>query len=140
MDEFLIQQQPQSLSFHTLRTLTDSRNRSLEHLGNAIARIATQDPESIKDQEYSVVTFWPTGQELVELYSRINGKPAEVKDFTESGRDAKRSDVANFGAAPVGYWDKWEKGDWEYGSGGKISDNDYSGPSLEEVARAFAQK
>ena len=122
-----------------MRPLT-SRDRSLEHLGNAIARIAAQDPKIIKDQAYSVVAFWPSGQELVDLYSKINGKPAQVKDFTQEDRDTKRADVANFGAAPVGYWDKWEKGDWEYETGGKISDNEYSGPSLEEVARAFAQK
>lgn len=87
-----------------------------------------------------MVTFWPSGQELVELYSRINGKPAHVKDSTRADRDAKRADVANFGAAPVAYWDKWEKNDWEYESGGKISDHKYSGPSLEEVARSFAEK
>lgn len=86
------------------------------------------------------MTFWPSGQELVELYSKINGKPAQVKDFTREDRDAKRADVQNFGAAPVGYWDKWEEDSWEYEKGGKISDDKYSGPSLEEMARSFAEK
>lgn len=87
-----------------------------------------------------MVTFWPTGHELVDLYSKINNKPAQVKDLTKADRDTKRADTANFGAVPAAYWDKWERGDWEYESGGKMSDNDHSGPSLEEVARAFAQK
>lgn len=103
-------------------------------------RIVTQDPQSIKGKEYSVVTFWPSGQELVELYSKINGKPTTIKDFTKEDRDAKRADVQNFGAAPVGYWDKWEENSFEYESGGKIGDREYDGPSLEEMARYFASK
>lgn len=87
-----------------------------------------------------MVTFWPSGQELVDLYSKINGKPAQVKDFTRENRDAKRADVQNFGAAPVGYWDKWEENSFEYEKGGKIRDDQYDGPSLEEMARAYAAK
>lgn len=48
------------------------------HLAAAIAEIATQDPHSVKNKEYSAVTFWPSGQEIVELYSKVNGKPAQV--------------------------------------------------------------
>ena len=45
----------------------------MPHLGGAIARIASSDPQSIKNKEFSIVTFWPTGEELVELYTKING-------------------------------------------------------------------
>ena len=110
----------------------------MEHLGNAIARIATADPQSVKNREYSVVTFWPTGQELVDLYTKVNGKQARIKDFTKADRDTHVADGEN-GPAKVGYWDRWENDQWGYDSNGRISDTDYTGPSLEQLGRKFAQ-
>jgi hypothetical protein len=84
------------------------------------------------------VTFWPTGQEVIELYTKINGKPAQIKTFTSKDREDFRADTANFGAAKVGYWDYWESGQWEYETGGKLYHKNYQGPGIEEVARRFA--
>ena len=80
----------------------------LEHLGNALARLASCDPHSIRNKEYSVVTFWPTGNELVDLYTKINGKQAQAKDFSKADFKAQMADGANFGPAKAGYWKKWE--------------------------------
>lgn len=111
---------------------------AIEHLGKALNDIATSDPQSIKDTEHSVVTFWPTGQEIADLYLKINGKPAEIKDYTAADHEAFRADVANFGPAKAGYFDKWESAQWDYETGGKVSHKDYQGPGIEELARRFA--
>ena len=103
-----------------------------------MARLAVSDPQSIKNTEHSFVTFWPTGEELVDLYTKINGRPAEVKDFTDKDRQEINADAAAFGPAKVGYWDHWESGNWGYESEGKVYDQNYHGPGIEEVARRFA--
>ncbi len=110
----------------------------IDHLGQGIAQLATSDPQSIKNTDHSFVTFWPTGQEVIELYTKINGKPAQIKTFTSKDREDFRADTANFGAAKVGYWDYWESGQWEYETGGKLYHKNYQGPGIEEVARRFA--
>ena len=84
------------------------------------------------------MTFWPTGQDVADLYTKINGKPAEIKDFTAKDRDETIADAANFGPAKAGYWNKWERGQWEYEQGGKVYDNKYTEASIEQVARKFA--
>ena len=109
-----------------------------DHLANAITRIATADPHSVKNREYSAVTFWPTGYELVDLYTKINGEKTQVKDFTQADREVQLADGANFGPAKVGYWDRWESGRWGYEENGRISDKEYEGPGLEEIARKYA--
>ncbi|KAL9107808.1 MAG: hypothetical protein Q9227_007323 [Pyrenula ochraceoflavens] len=112
---------------------------AISHLGDALARIAASpDPYSIKNTTHSVVTFWPSGDELVSLYTKINGKQATVKDFTEKDRHEFRDDAENFGAAKVGYWDKWASGNWDYETGDKVYDRSYSGEGIEETARRFA--
>ena len=110
----------------------------MDHIAHVLNRIAIADPQSIKNTSHSVVTFWPTGQEVADLYSKINGKPAQVKDFTSKDREELRADKEAFGLPKVGYRDHWENGDWEYESGGKIYDKTYSGPGIEEVARRYA--
>lgn len=77
---------------------------------------------------------------MVDLYSRIHGTQAHVKDFTAADRDAQRNDEANFGPAKVGYWDRWETGKWDFETDGKILDREYQGPTFEEIARKFASK
>ncbi|TKA64146.1 hypothetical protein B0A55_09295 [Friedmanniomyces simplex] len=111
---------------------------AIEHLAQALTRIACADPQSIKNKEYSVVPFWPTGNELKELYTKINGQQAQVKEFTPADREAQMADAADFGPAKAGYWEKWESGVWGYEAEGRISDREYGGPGLEEIARSFA--
>jgi len=110
---------------------------TLDHLAAALTRMATADPQSIKNKEFSVVSFWPTGNELRDLYTKVNGKEAQVKDFTEADFEAQMADGANFGPAKAGYWKKWETNGWAYEADGRVSGKAYEGPSLEEVARKF---
>lgn len=100
--------------------------------------MATSDPQTIKNKAHSFVTFWPTGQEIADLYTKINGKPATIKDFTTEDREKINADAASFGPARVAYFDRWENDSWEYEKADKVYDTSYSGPSLEEVARRFA--
>ncbi|GAM89378.1 hypothetical protein ANO11243_074150 [Dothideomycetidae sp. 11243] len=109
----------------------------LDHLGERIAQIAAKDPQEIKNKNYSVISFMPTGQDFVDLYSKLNGSPAKVKDFTPADRETMINDAANFGPAKVGYWDRWESGNWGYSADGRIDVSQYNGPSLEEIAKRF---
>lgn len=111
--------------------------RVLDHVAGTLHRIATSDPQSIKNKQFSAVTFWPTGQELVDLYTKLNGSQATVKDWTTADREVMIADGANFGPAKVGYWDRWESGDWGYDKNGRIVDKEYNGPGLEEIGRRF---
>lgn len=108
-----------------------------DHVAAALLHIATTDPHSVAGKQFSAVTFWPTGRELVDLYTKLNGKQAEVKPWTAADRDAMRADGPNFGPAKVGYWDRWDAGEWGYESAGRKALGGYSGPGLEEVGRRF---
>ncbi|KAK4502304.1 hypothetical protein PRZ48_005729 [Zasmidium cellare] len=110
---------------------------TLDHLAHSLANIATSNPSSIANKSYSVVTFWPTGQELVDLYTKIHGKPTTIKPWTPEDREAFMNDAASFGPAKVGYWDKWESNGFEYEREGRVVVEGYEGPGLEEVARGF---
>lgn len=109
----------------------------LDHVAAALTHIATSPPRSIAGKEFSAVTFWPTGQELVDLYTKLNGKQAQVKDWTSEDRERLMEDGANFGPAKVGYWDRWDSGIWGYESDKRTALGGYSGPELEEVGRRF---
>ncbi|GAM87624.1 hypothetical protein ANO11243_056510 [Dothideomycetidae sp. 11243] len=109
----------------------------LDHVGTAVARIVSRDPESIKNKQFSAVTFWPTGDELAELYGKLHGKKCNVKDFTEADRDKLMADGENFGPMKVGYFDRWQNNSWRYDQDGRIGEHQYSGDSLEETARRF---
>lgn len=121
----------------SLRPYANLVSRMRDHVAAALTQIATSNPKTVANQEFSAVTFWPTGQELVDLYTKLNGKQAGIKQWTTLDRDAMRADGANFGPAKVGYWDRWEKGEWGYERPGRTALGGYSGPGLEEVGRRF---
>ena len=112
-------------------------DRMVEHLQQGITHLALSDPQTLKNTEHSFVSYWPTGQELLDIYTKVNGKQAQIKNWTPQDRDEMNADGANFGPTKVGYWDKWQDDDWQYDSGGKVYDRTYKGVSLEEVARRF---
>lgn len=110
----------------------------MDHLAYVLAKLATNDPTAIRNSYY-VVTFWPTGSELVELYTKINGEPTQIRDFTQIDRGRLNEDMQGFGATKVGYWDDWERGDWGYESSGRVDVEGYVSPTIEEVARSFVR-
>ncbi|KAF2156334.1 hypothetical protein K461DRAFT_275455 [Myriangium duriaei CBS 260.36] len=110
---------------------------SIDYLASGLHRLATSDPSSTKNTEHSFVTFWPTGQDLVDLFSKINGKPATIRDYTVEVRNDLLADAANFGAVKAGYLGKWEANSWAYDQPGRAYDKSYTGPSIEETARRY---
>lgn len=110
---------------------------TVEHLGSTIARLAASDPKSIKDKEYTAVTFWASGEELRDLLTDVNGEPATVKDFSMTDREEILKDLENFGPVRIGYIDRWIDDRWEYDTRGRIAMADASGFSLEDVARKY---
>lgn len=106
----------------------------VEHLAQGLAHLATSDPHSIKNTSHGLVTFWLTGEEVAALFTKINGKPAIIKDFTKKDRELLRADSANFGPPKAGYLDKWENNTYTY----PPNTVQYDGADVEEVARRFA--
>ena len=109
---------------------------TIDHLAQALARLATSDPESIANTEHSVVSFWPSGQEVADLYTKINGKSAKIKDFTDKDREELRADLSGMGALKVAYLNKWEEERWHYPATDGLHDTSYQGQGIEEVARS----
>lgn len=109
----------------------------LDHLGATIARVCTKDPQEIKNKSFSAVSFFPTGNDLIELYTKINGKKAEHKQYTNEIREEWNADGQNFGPGKVAYMDRWENGNFGYDQEGRVLDREYKGPGLEEIARGY---
>lgn len=111
----------------------------MPHLAHAITQIVTTNsPTSIKNKEFSAVTFWPTGAELRDLYTKLHdGKEPKVMDWTPAEREKQRADLTTYGPVRVGYMDKWEDESWEYESNGRVLVGGYEGQGLEEVARSY---
>lgn len=111
----------------------------MDHLAQVIARIVTANsPEAIKGKEYSAITFWASGAEIRDVYTKLHGKDTKVNEWTGAERDVRRNDSTNFtGCVRVGYIDKWENSTWEYESGGKTLEMEHDGPGLEDVAKRF---
>lgn len=102
-------------------------------------RIASADPNSIKNREYSVVTFWPTGKDLVDIYTKLNKSPARVKNYTEADHDAFRNDTEGLGLVKASYFEHWSSNDFGYGDHGRTRDEHYQGPTIETLAQGFLQ-
>ncbi|KAI5480111.1 hypothetical protein MNV49_001771 [Pseudohyphozyma bogoriensis] len=108
-----------------------------ERVGRVLADLASRDPLSIKDTKHSVITYWPTGYELAELYTKINGKEVTIKPFTKEHRETLLNDGKG-GAVMVGYLDKWENNSFEYQSEDKEYHGSFEGSSLEDIIRLYA--
>ena len=95
---------------------------------------AASDPQTVKNKAFSCVTFEPTGNELVALHTKLAYKKPTIKEFTSSFREEQLADAQNFGAAKVGYWDRWETDSFVYEQPMGV---EYRGPGLEETAKQF---
>lgn len=102
-------------------------------------RIATADPDSIKNREYSVVTFWPTGQDLVDVYTKLNKTPAKVKSYTEAEHDAFQNDTEGLGMVKASYFEHWSSNDFGYGDHSRVRDELYEVPCIVILAQGFLQ-
>ena len=81
------------------------------------------------------MTYTPTGNQLVEVLTKINGSRPTIKGY--SAEDMQK----NYEAQPLGtvqttYKRKWQGGKWEYPSG---VDVEYEGKNrdLEDVMRKY---
>lgn len=84
-----------------------------------------------------MVTFRPTGIELIKLFTELCGSATKVEDFTLDMSDQKIGD-GPYGPVVVGHIDEWAGNSYEYGKHGMINhDMEYERPSLQEVAKAY---
>ena len=84
------------------------------------------------------MTFWPTGKDLRDLYTKLhNGAATKTLKWTPSERETRQADEASFGKQRVAYMDFWETGAWPYEEKGATMIEAQELPGLEEVARKF---
>lgn len=85
-------------------------------MARVLADLAQRDPASIVDTEFSAVSYWVSGDDLVEAFSKVNGKPAIVIDHPPEKQAAWLADVGditNLAFRGV-YYQHWEKEDLHY--------------------------
>lgn len=112
----------------------------MDYLAQVVARVVTTNsPEDIKGKEYSAITFWASGAEIRDLYTKLHGgKDTKVSEWTRAEREARRNEPTDYtSVVRVAYIDKWENATWEYETGGRTLDKEYDGPGIEEVAKRF---
>ena len=108
----------------------------MDHLGAALAQLTTLPAAELKDAEFSAVTYLPTGQELVDLFTQLHGTAPAVTDYDLAAKDA---DYANapFGPVVATYKHHWETGAWGYPQAVQVEKYEGHGTPLVEVARKF---
>ncbi|VUC37409.1 unnamed protein product [Clonostachys rosea] len=91
---------------------------TMKHLGTALADLAARDPADIVGKSFSAVTFHPSGKDLVNVFTQLNGgKPTEVVNQTPEDLELLLQDVNGLGAFMGVYMRHWDRGDLEFPGG-----------------------
>lgn len=110
--------------------------RTIDYLGAALATLAMQAPESIANANYSAVQFWVSGEQFVELFTKLhNGIKPQVSDFTEEDFKTMTAAYGQFGIAVSSYMLSWERSDWRFQSAIEVENRQPE--TLEDVAKRF---
>ena len=106
----------------------------MPYLGQGIADLLILPPETIKNQSYSFIEFWPTGNDLINILEAVNGAQPNVKDY---GKNDVAEVVAQqpFGAVSAGYRARWQEGKWAYQ--GETTPKGWKARSLEQAVRQW---
>lgn len=91
-------------------------NSNVDHLARALSGLVKRDPLSIKNQDYSVVTYWLTGKELLDAFTAVNGVQARLVDHPPEEQAKRMADIGDITAGAFGgiYFRHWEKEDLYY--------------------------
>ncbi|CAI6084187.1 unnamed protein product [Clonostachys chloroleuca] len=88
---------------------------TMEHLGSALATLLARDPADIVGKSFSAVTFRPSGKDLVNVFTELNGgQPTTVVDQTPEDLQLLLQDIKGSGAFMGVYMRHWDRGDLEF--------------------------
>ena len=110
--------------------------RTMAYLGEGIAQIATRDPISIKGKHYSLVEYWTTGSEFVDVFTRVNGAKPTIKDLSDEELETMRV-TPPMGPVAAAYLTAWATNKWNYKDPQEVEG--WKSKSLEEVAAVWKQ-
>lgn len=87
----------------------------MEHLGSSLATLLARDPADIVGKSFSAVTFRPSGKDLVNVFTELNGgQPTTVVDQTPEDLQLLLQDIKGSGAFMGVYMRHWDRGDLEF--------------------------
>lgn len=87
----------------------------MDHLGAALTDLLARDPTNIVGKSFSAVTFQPSGQDLLNVLTKLNeNTPATL--VAQAPEDLKRllQDTQGIGAFMGVYMRHWDRGDLEF--------------------------
>lgn len=87
----------------------------MDHLGTALADLLTRDPSDIVGKTFSAVTFRPSGQDLLDVFTKLNeNTPATLVAHTPEDLKRLLEDIQGMGAFMGVYMRHWDRGDLEF--------------------------
>jgi hypothetical protein len=87
----------------------------MNHLGAALTNVVARDPASIVGKSFSAVTFRPSGQDLLNAFTSVNGNmPAKLVVHTPEDLKRLLQDTQGYGAFMGVYMRHWDRGDLEF--------------------------
>ncbi|ORY34816.1 hypothetical protein BCR39DRAFT_514939 [Naematelia encephala] len=87
---------------------------SPEALGEAIAELAARDPASIKDKDFYVYDYAPTGNEIIQVLTKLHGKAPQVKPETDEDYEKAMDTGVLPTMSPAIYRHCWGTGVWNW--------------------------
>lgn len=87
----------------------------LGHLACAIVDVVSREPASIKDKNFYTYTFSPTGQDLIDLFTKHNGSAPSVEKYTDEQYE-QDTDAPGFTMVAATYKKRWGEGKWGWES------------------------
>ncbi|WVW83156.1 hypothetical protein I302_105174 [Kwoniella bestiolae CBS 10118] len=108
------------------------RITSLAYLGHAITQLSLR-PSAIAGKTIALYDLQPTGQEIIDVLTKIHGKPTKVTDYTDEQYEKDMGDLVSAISASVKL--KW--GDNSWAKEEKVEVDGWKNKSFEELTRAF---
>ena len=109
----------------------------MDHLGAALAYLATLPSAETAGKEVAAVTVMATGRQLIEAFTNLhNGTPPTILEYDE---ETRKADYANppFGPVSATYKRHWETGKWEYPAQVPVETYDGKGDTVEQIAKKW---
>ena len=109
-----------------------------ECLGHAISEIVSRLPESIRDKTFYAFDYCPTGDEIIQVFSKIHGAKPTVTAYTEKDYIEDVESMSMKSSAAI-YRNSWGSGDWGW-AGQRLGEENKNFQQLAEKYWASRQK
>lgn len=113
------------------------QHRSLAYLGHAVTELVTDIDQlaQLPGTTLNIYDFAPTGQEIVDVLTKIHGKPTEQIEVSDKDNEEQLQGPRAIGAA---IFKKW--GDNNWGDIPKTEVDGWIGKEFAEIVNEWADK